>query len=337
MKIRLLFAPLLAALMISATARAEVLWDGDASKGLGVFKEIQDLNGTITVVDDPTYGKVFKFVCNDNGGTKARTEVSYMAGYTLDPKNGDYYIAWRSKWGPLPTRKGKWQVLSQIHHDPVGLGGPVPFGLSVPGDGMMHFNAQEQPSGREYSMWDHPLPLNEWHHYIVHTKMGYTLTTGYCEIWYDGVKQKLTNGMDRIGCQMSRPGAGSHWKWGVYRSGAGGAIGQSVHYLARPKMGTTLEDVLEGGGGGGVDGGSEGTDASAPGPDAAPVLVVDAAGTGGSPGTGGQSGTGGKSGRGARRAPVARPRSPRAIRPTPSRPKRGAARSAGPVVRQPPC
>ena len=164
-------------------------------------------------------------------------------------------------------------MLSQIHHDPVGLGGPVPFGLSVPGDGMMHFNAQEEPSGREYSMWDHPLPLNEWHRYIVHTKMGYTLTTGYCEIWYDGVKQKLTNGMDRIGCTMSRPNAGSHWKWGVYRSGAGGPIGQSVHYLQHPILGSTLEDVMEkdgAGGAGGSGGGDAGVDPPAP-------VVADAA------------------------------------------------------------
>ena len=274
-KVVLWFGHSLAVLALSATVHAEVLWDGDASKGLSVFKEVQDFNGPITVVDDPTYGKVFKFVCNDNGSTKARSEVSYMAGYTLDPKNGDYYIAWRSKWGPLPTKSGKWQVLSQIHHDPVGLGGPVPFGLSVPGDGMMHFNAQEEPSGREYSMWDHPLPLNEWHRYIVHTKMGYTLTTGYCEIWYDGVKQKLTNGMDRIGCTMSRPNAGSHWKWGIYRSGAGGPIGQSVHYLQHPILGTTLEDVMEKDGAGGAGGGAGGAGGDPV--DAAAPVVADAA------------------------------------------------------------
>jgi hypothetical protein len=286
---------------LSGSARATLLWDGDASKGLAVFKEVQDLNGPITVVDDPTYGKVFKFVCNDNGATKARSEVSYMAGVTLDPKNGDYYVAWRSKWGPLPTKNGKWQVLSQIHHDPVGLGGPVPFGLSVPGDGKMHFNAQD-PTGRSYSMWDHALPIDSWHRYIVHTKMGETLATGYCEIWFDGVKQTLTNGQEKIPCAMSRPNAGSHWKWGVYRSGAGGPIGQSVHYLQRPMMGTTLEDVLDDRGGpGAVTGGSDGgVDASgeggAAGADAATEeggAVIDGAGQPDGAGKGASAGTGG--------------------------------------------
>src|SRR5437868_4121169 len=236
------------ALVSPGVASAAVLWDGDASKGTAVFGEVQSFNGPITVVDDPTYGKVFKIVCNDNGGTKARSEVSYMAGVILDTKNGDYYVAWRSKWGPLPTTAGKWQVLSQIHHDPVGLGGPVPFGLSVPGDGKMHFNAQD-PTGRSYSMWDHELPLDSWHRYVMHTKMGETLDTGYCEIWFDGVKQTLTNGQEKIPCAMSRPNAGSHWKWGVYRSGAGGPIGQSVHYLQHPMMGTSYEHVADDGAG----------------------------------------------------------------------------------------
>jgi hypothetical protein len=305
------FGGVLATLAVSGSAQATLLWDGDASKGLGVFKEVQDFNGPITVVDDPTYGKVFKFVCNDNGSTKARSEVSWMTGVVLDTKNGDYYVAWRSKWGPLPTKNGKWQVLSQIHHDPVGLGGPVPFGLSVPGDGMMHFNAQD-PTGRSYSMWDHPLPLDSWHRYIVHTKMGETLATGYCEIWFDGVKQKLTNGMDRIGCAMSRPNAGSHWKWGVYRSGAGGPIGQSVHYLQRPMMGTTLEDVLDDGGGASpaADAGTDTGGAAV----ADAATEVDAASTGGSSGAGGQgsggtggAGTGGRAGTGGSPAPVDEP------------------------------
>jgi hypothetical protein len=233
---------LVTALLPSAAARATLLWDGDAKKGTGVFGNVQPVNGTITIVDDPTYGKVFKIVCNDNGNTKARSEVSHMKGIAVS-NSGDYYIGWRSKWGPLPTKSGKWQVLSQIHLEGAGApGGPVPFGLSVPGDGKMHFNAQDQ-NGKSTSMWDHALPLNSWHHYVVHTKMGETPATGYCEIWFDGVKQTLTNGQQRIPCAMAHAQSTSYWKWGVYRSGVGGSIGQSVHYLARPMLGTSYADV----------------------------------------------------------------------------------------------
>src|SRR5205085_11480150 len=143
------------------------LWDGDASKGTGVFGSLQPVNGSITVVSDSTYGKVFKILCHDNGNTKARSEVSRMKGITLS-NSGDYYIGWRSKWGPLPTKAGKWQVVSQIHLEGAGApGGPVPFGLSVPGDGMMHFNKQD-PSGSSTSMWDQSLAVDRWHKYVVH-------------------------------------------------------------------------------------------------------------------------------------------------------------------------
>jgi hypothetical protein len=98
------------------SAKGDLLWQGDASKGTAVFGNLQAVNGTINVVDDPTFGKVFKIVCNDNGDTKARSEVSRMGGVKLS-NTGDYYVGWRSKWGPLPTKAGKWQVLSQIHLD----------------------------------------------------------------------------------------------------------------------------------------------------------------------------------------------------------------------------
>jgi MYXO-CTERM domain-containing protein len=271
------------------TANATLLWDGDASKGTAVFGNLQPVNGTITVVDDPTYGKVFKIVCNDNGNTKARSEVSRMAGITLS-NGGDYYIGWRSKWGPLPAQAGKWQVLSQIHLDgPGSVGGPVPFGLSVPGDGKMHFNAQD-PNGRSSSMWDHAFPVDSWHKYVVHTKMGETLATGVCEIWFDGVKQTLTNGQQNIPCAMAHANAGSYWKWGVYRSGSGGPIGQSVHYLQRPMFGTTYEDVAEidAGTGGSDAGGGAPADAAADGSTASPDGAA-----------GGESGSGGSGGGGA--------------------------------------
>jgi hypothetical protein len=230
------------AILPASVARATVLWDGDAKKGTGVFGSLQPVNGTIAIVDDPAYGKVFKIVCNDNGNTKARSEVSHMKGIRLS-NSGDYYIGWRSKWGPLPTKAGKWQVLSQIHLEGAGApGGPVPFGLSVPGDGKMHFNAQD-PNGKSRSMWDHALPLDSWHHYVVHMKMGETEASGFCEIWFDGVKQTLTNGQQRIPCAMAHAQSTSYWKWGVYRSGSGGPIGRSVHYLMRPMLGTTYADV----------------------------------------------------------------------------------------------
>src|SRR5205814_7275800 len=102
--------------------------------------------------------------------------------------------------------------------------------------------------------------------------------------------QTLTNGKDQIGCAMSRPNAGSHWKWGVYRSGAGGPIGQSVHYLQHPMMGTTLEDVANDDGGGGPSDSDAG--AGTAGTGEVDAALDDSEGTGGNAGSGGTGGAG---------------------------------------------
>jgi len=242
-RVRMTFAAsLMLASILCGQADSAVLWDGDASKGTGVFGSLQPVNGTISVVTDPQYGKVFKIVCNDKGTPKARSEVYRMRGITLS-NTGTYYVGWRSKWGPLPTKAGKWQVRSQIHlSGPGAPGGPVPFGLSVPGDGQMYFNAQD-PQGRSSPMWSHSLPIGSWHSYVMRIQMGESLSSGSCEIWYDGVQQTLANGQKRIPCAMAHANATSYFKWGVYRSGRGGPIGQSVHHLWRPRLGTTYADV----------------------------------------------------------------------------------------------
>src|SRR6266480_1361566 len=94
---------LTAGILCWSSASASILWDGDASHGTGVFKlNIENNNGSITVVTDSQQGKVFKMVCHDNGNTKVRTEGSRMTGF--QPVAGQtYYFGWKHKWGPLPT------------------------------------------------------------------------------------------------------------------------------------------------------------------------------------------------------------------------------------------
>ncbi len=227
------------------SASASVLWDGDASKGTGVFGASVGSNcpnGTISVVNDSTWGKVFRFLCHDNGTTKTRCEGSRMKNF--QPSNtGTYYFGWKQKWGPLPTKVGKWQVLEQVHLSGAGAsGGPVPFGLHVPGDGQMHFQYQN-PSGTPRDFWTHSLPLNSWHHYTYHIKMSTSESSGWVEFWYDGTMQTLKNGSKRYPSAWAHHDSTSYWKWGIYRSGSGGPIGDSYAYLARAKAGTTYADV----------------------------------------------------------------------------------------------
>jgi hypothetical protein len=242
-------AAFLACALATAGAGASVLWDGDANLGTDVFGSLQPVNGKISIETDPEMGKVFLTLCHDNGDTKARCEVAHFKGFQ-EANDGEYWFGWRHRWGPLPTRQGKWQVLEQIHLGGEGSGGktgPVPLGLGAPGDGKMHLNL-EDPNGKSTSVWDHPLPIGSWHSFVYHMKYSETVAGGWVELWYDGQQQTFINGQTRINCAMAHANATSYWKWGVYRSGAGGPIGDSYAYLWHPRAGTSYADVAPEGG-----------------------------------------------------------------------------------------
>src|SRR3954470_24555478 len=75
-------------------ARAAVLWDGSASKGFGVFEGVECVNGMVTTVDDPAFGKVWKFFFPD--GDK-RCEVKGSKGYDVK-LDTEIYVGWRVKY-----------------------------------------------------------------------------------------------------------------------------------------------------------------------------------------------------------------------------------------------
>jgi len=227
-------------LLCCSSGRASILWDGDASHGTGVFKfSIENNPGTITVVTDSTYGKVFKLVCYDKAGIKTRTEASHMTKFQ-PVAGGTYYFGWRHKWGPLPTKCGKWQVLEQIHTESTGR---VPFGLHVDGCTPNMTWVYNPPSGSSKTFLSKTFPLNSWHSFVYHEKWSNSETDGYVEVWYDGTMQTLANGKTRYPAAWCNAGTTSYWKWGIYRSGSGGVIGTAVAYLWRPRAGTTYADV----------------------------------------------------------------------------------------------
>ena len=227
--------------LFSPSARASILWNGDANFGTSVFQQLQIENngGNIGIVTDSTFGKVFRMTCLDNGSTKVRAEASRMKNF--QPVAGQtYYFGWRHKWGPLPTLCGKWQVLEQKHLSSTGR---VPFGLHADGcDGNIDWQ-YNNPSGTVKSFLKKSLPLNSWHKFVYHEKWSTSESDGYVEVWYDGTMQTLSNGQTRYPAAWCNSGTTTYWKWGIYRSGSGGPIGTSVAYLWRPRAGTTFTDV----------------------------------------------------------------------------------------------
>ena len=229
-------------------ATATVLWAASPSRGSANFQTI-DTQTTVkfSVVSDPLgiNGQVFSYHIYDIGTGKQRCEskgtVTPTGTLTL-ANNHNYYVGWKAMWNPMPINPG-WVALWQLHgYGPSGQ--PAPLVLRcINNDG--NISMQNGVNGGNQDFWHVPLRLNVWQSFVVHFNISSSASTGYCEIWYNGVQQTLAGGVKRLLCQTLDPTSGSYdaLKWGVYRSGAMDGKGPATAYMSGGKVATTLTDA----------------------------------------------------------------------------------------------
>jgi hypothetical protein len=260
------------AVAAASHAQAAVLWDGDASKGTGVFKGLECVAGKITVDQDPKYGPVWKFFFPD--GDK-RCEVRGSKDYVIT-ENTDIFVGWRVKYD---IALGSLRYVFQMKgYPPPALESNHPVVFATEQNNLVLINYV--PGDKRKTIWSSPIEHNKWMTVVLHMKMSKNPATGYIELWFNGQKQKFSDGSDRIPANTFDAGI-TDVKWGIYRGGQG--PGDCMEWLGSPKIGTTYEDVAPG-----ESGGSAG--------DAAVVPVVDASAAGGSGGDADAAGTTGGSG-----------------------------------------
>ncbi|WP_410673007.1 heparin lyase I family protein [Amycolatopsis sp. cmx-4-68] len=232
----------------TATAAPEsVIWDGDPARGTAVFDGLEKAPGSITVVNDATYGKCFRYETWDNpDGTKERCESRGLRlpdGSVYRPGAGTLgqvqYLGWRASWNVNP-KAGKWIAVYQFHisGESSSQAQSGPFVLRTLGDGKLYFQLTG-PSGASKHIWSTDFPVNTWSTFAI----GYQMSRGndgWCEFYYNGKQQTFSNGQTRY------PGPtlwGDHvnHKWGVYRSG--GNSGHATALLNHARLGSTYADV----------------------------------------------------------------------------------------------
>ena len=207
----------------------KLVWDGDAAKGASVFKGLEpDEGASITVVEDPVYGKVWKF--NRPEGVN-RCEAKGAKGY--DSKEGDLiYIGMRYKL-EMPkdiTVTGIFQW--KTYGSPNTINFPVLI-RPVNGNLLLH------PHNPKAEIWSIPTPTYQWFTMVLAIKESYDSSVGYIEFWYNGVKQTFTNGSTRYYCQ-TLDGEYCEPKWGVYGM-TSSAKPQSASFVQGLKIATTYE------------------------------------------------------------------------------------------------
>jgi MYXO-CTERM domain-containing protein len=291
----------IALLAAAGPARAAVLWDGSATKGVGVFQGVECVNGMVTVADDPAYGKVWKFFFPD-GDT--RCEVRGSKGYDIQ-LDTEIYVGWRVKYDvALGTLRYVFQMKG---YPPPALQSnhPVVFATEQNNLVLINYDLQDQ----RHTIWQSPIARNTWMTIVLRMKMSRDPAVGFIEFWFNGAKQKFSNGSERISANTFDAGR-TLVKWGIYRGGQG--PGDCLEYLHDPRIGTSYEDVAPSGSapvadagapggdaaatadaGGGADSADEVADAPASGDDVGVGATGGANGAGGVVGVGG-SGSGGR-------------------------------------------
>jgi len=234
-------------LAFAASVSASVIWDGNATLGMGVFKAtgtgncVGEGSSQITTASDGTYGTVWRYHkptdsnrCENHGVKQGGTNVVFSEGST-------YYFGWRYKVTTAANNNANFQWKSY------GTGHQQNFPVVIKNvDGevkLMH----TAPGGASTYIWSGPISANSWNTVVLAIYTSSSDTSGWIEFWWNGTKQTLLGGSQRYYGRTWDVGDHNCPKWGVY-GGMGTDMSNYVHAL---KAGTTYADVAPGGGGGG--------------------------------------------------------------------------------------
>src|SRR5436190_20520909 len=96
--------------LVAGSAEASLIWDGDASKGTGVFGNLNcDSPGTVTAVSDATQGLVWRY---DKPAADPRCEshgISVGGSKYVFSDGGTYYFGWRNRLSNLADNNANFQ------------------------------------------------------------------------------------------------------------------------------------------------------------------------------------------------------------------------------------
>jgi hypothetical protein len=228
---------------LAAPSQAELIWDGDASRGTGIFKLIGSncgSPGSVTAVNDATHGRIWRYN-KPSDSNRCESHGIRVGGNPYVFQNGStYYLGWWSRLSNTVNNNAffQWKVFPAP--GPAGLNWPVVLKMVNGRATMLNRKATDEV----YTPWSAPISANTWNHFVVGLRLSDQRDGGWIELWFNGVKQTFSNGLQRWPARLYDT---EHVcpKWGLY-----GASGSNVlSDVDGLKIGTTPQDVLDGGGG----------------------------------------------------------------------------------------
>ncbi|GGK10276.1 hypothetical protein GCM10010123_45300 [Pilimelia anulata] len=220
-----------------ASADATLVWDGNPAQGTNVFGNVECASpGNLrTTPDADGRGTVFQYSksvgvyrCESRGAKVNGSRYKFAADRT-------YWLGWEQKFSVVPggTDWVPWQWKSYPNAD---QNYPV---LMTVGKGRVSL-VYVGPGGAKWQyVWSRAVRADEWHRVAIGIHTAKSASSGWIELYYDGVKQNFANGSARL--------TGRTWdsanepKWGAYdRGNTKTAI---TNRVGRLRIGTTYADV----------------------------------------------------------------------------------------------
>ncbi len=187
-------------------------------------------NYSAQIVEDPERGYVARYEVRQgdrpsfDASNVNRSEVQ-SSGRTSGGGEGD--LRWYSfsvKFDPtFPDDTGGWGVLTNQWHANASSGAPPVAWYAVGDKWQLTANPQSSPGeylGRKV-LWETPIESGEWHDIKMAINFSTSDSTGYVQVWHNGVPQQLTNGSDTYQIRTLIPGYDNpttYYKEGIYRS-----------------------------------------------------------------------------------------------------------------------
>jgi hypothetical protein len=234
--VRSLAAFVAAPLLLISAASASVIWDGDASKGKGVFKAYGTGNvespATLDAVSDSTQGMVWRYH-KPSGSNRSETHGCRNGSTNVVFNNGNlYYLGWRNRITNTTNNNAVFQW--KAYGSNMTQNFPLVLKI-VSGQLRLQYTP---PGGNSVYIWSGPINTSSWYHQVLAIRVSTSASTGYVEFWRNGTKQTFTNGSQRYMCRTLDA---EHCcpKWGIY----GASTTTITNYVDGLKVGTTYGDV----------------------------------------------------------------------------------------------
>jgi hypothetical protein len=241
----------------AAAAVPGVLYDGTAQLNAGQipFPYQSVVPGHVSVVKDPLGGNfnVMRLAIADSdrpysGASNPRADFE-TAGFFSN--GSDLYTSIKFlEPAAFPVLNSGFFQIAEVYGPPHG--GSPPVGIDLfPGAGGRPVVSLQRGAAFGYDRpWTASSSLDtNWHTIYLHTHMAPD-NTGFVELWYDGVQQRMTNGTTRV----NYPTLASGVNWDGHTANvlhvnqyrlAGAYPGTIVTYQAAAKIGSTLASVQD--------------------------------------------------------------------------------------------